>query len=65
MEKLNLNELAVAELTREECQNNEGGLFFLLATLASNALVVGTIAALGAAIYASAEAGYNQACGCN
>lgn len=53
----------ISELCHEEATDVNGGFFFV--ALLVNAAVLGTIAAAGAAVVASAEAGYNQACGCN
>jgi len=58
---IELENLGLQEISNVEAANINGGLLWLLV----NAAVIGTFVAAGAAIYASAEAGYNQACGCN
>ncbi|WP_296623676.1 hypothetical protein [Marivirga sp.] len=60
----NFEEIGFKDLSQFEKSNIEGGLIFTIAaSLVSTTLAWGTVAAAGAAIYASAEAGYNQACG--
>ena len=60
---LELKNMHIKSLTFEELRETQGGLLFLLVPLVTNALVLGTMAIAGAALYARFEAGYKDACG--
>jgi len=60
MKTLEFNQ-SLVEMSNEEMQNSNGGLLFLASWLITEALILGSLAVIGATIYGSYMDGYTAA----